>query len=353
MMFIALAAAMMFLQGGNGGFPAVAADSGKIHVVWQDDTEGNHEIYYSHSIDSGSFTQALNISRNAGTSDLPRIVAHDRTVDVVWSDTSGGMYQVMLAQSQDGGATFSTARALSDGKGSTGPPDIARHDGQLFVVWDETDNDGETRIVYWDSNGSRRTIAGSNHGLVPSIAVRGKRVVIAWHNDIDYKQHVYVAQSDDFGKSFSEPVLISGDFQRSESASAGIAPSGRCFIAWSDRTSGRAEIFLSMSDSDGKNYSAPKVVASPARESIFPDLQVINDDEIGVAWLARSAIVYVRMSTAGAAKEPARNLANSEGAGVPRLAFSDGIPIVVWKDFGLPRSPIFLSKDKAPGKRVF
>src|SRR5262245_6007320 len=109
MMFIALAAAMMFLQGGNGGFPAVAADSGKIHVVWQDDTEGNHEIYYSHSTDSGSFTPALNISHNPGTSDLPRIVVHEKAVDVVWSDTSGGMYQVMLAQSEDGGQTFGMA----------------------------------------------------------------------------------------------------------------------------------------------------------------------------------------------------------------------------------------------------
>jgi BNR repeat protein len=352
-MFIALAAAMMFLQGGNGGFPAIAADAGRVHVVWQDDTEGNHEIYYSHSTDSGSFTPALNISHNPGTSDLPRIVVQDKAVDVVWSDTSGGMYQVMLAQSQDGGQTFGAARALSDGKGSSGPPDIARQDGQLFVVWDETDNDGGTRIVYWDSTGSRRAIAGSNHGLVPSVAVRGKRVVIAWHNDIDYKQHVYVAQSNDFGKSFSEPVLVSGDFQRSETASVGIAPGGRCFIAWSDRTSGRSEIFVSMSDSDGENYSAPKVVASPARESTFPDLQVINDDEIAIAWLARGAIVYARMSAAGAEKEPARNLANSESAGVPRLAFSDGIPIVVWKDFGLPRSPIFISRDKAPGKRLF
>jgi hypothetical protein len=354
MILTALAAALMFLQaGGNGGFPAVAADAGKIHVVWQDDAEGNHEIYYSHSTESGSFTSALNISHNAGTSDLPRIVAHDKAVAVVWSDTSDGMYQIMLAESADGGEKFSMARTLSDGKATTGPPDVAWQDGRLFVVWDETDDSGETRVVYWDSNGSRRTIAGSSHGFVPSVALRGKRVVIAWHNDLDYKQHVYVVQSDDLGKSFSDPVVISGDFQRSETPSVGIAPSGRSFIAWSDRTSGRSEIFVSMSDSDGKNYSAPKVLASPERESIFPDLQVINDDDIAVAWLARGSIVYTRMSAAGVPKETARNLTNSDGAGVPRLAFSEGIPIVVWKDFGLPRSPIFISKDRARGRQLF
>src|SRR5688572_6108250 len=129
-----VAVALLFLQA--GGFPSVAAESGKIHVVWQDDSETNPEILYSHSNENGTFSVPLNISRNSGISDLPRVVVHDKSVSVAWSDMSSGTYQVMLARSEDGGNSFGQAQVLSDGSAITGPPDIVWQDGRLFVVWD-------------------------------------------------------------------------------------------------------------------------------------------------------------------------------------------------------------------------
>ena len=353
MSFTTFVLVMIFLQGAAGGFPSVAADAGTIHVVWQDDSAGNAEVYYSHSTGSDSFATPLNISRNPGISDLPRVVVHENSVSVVWSDTSTGTYQVMLAQSEDGGSSFGPARTLSDGLASTGPPDVAFQDGRLYVVWDETENDGENRIIYWDSDGSRRTISGGSRGLVPSIAVRGGRLIVAWHTEFEYKQRVYAVQSDDSGHSFSQPVLISPELEQSVTPSVSIAPNGRGFIAWSDRTSGKSEIFLASTDRDGHNYSVPRVIASSARESIFPAIQMITDDDIAIAWTTRNSIIYARISAAGEAKEPARALANSDTAGVPRLAVDAGRQIVVWKDWGASRAQIFISKDKAPGKLLF
>src|SRR5262249_28426976 len=97
--------ALMFLPSA-GGFPSVAAEAGTIHLVWQDDPDGNADIYYSHSTPNGAFTAPLNLSRNAGVSDLPRVVARENSVNVVWSDATDGMYHVMLAQSDDGGRSF-------------------------------------------------------------------------------------------------------------------------------------------------------------------------------------------------------------------------------------------------------
>lgn len=346
---------MLFLQGGAGGFPSVAAEGGTIHVVWQDDSAGNGEIYYSHSAPSGSFTTPLNISRNSGISDLPRVVAHQNTVSIVWSDTSSGKYQVMLALSEDGGDSFGPGRVLSDGRASTGPPDIASQDSRLFVVWDETGDDGESRIVRWDSTQPSQVVAGSNRGFVPSIAIQGRRVIIAWHTDFEYKQRVYAVQSEDAGESFSEPILVSGDLQQSVTPSVTIAADGRSFIAWSDRTAGVSEIFLSSSDKDGQNYSPPKVISPRTREaeSIFPVIRIVDDDDIEVAWATRNSIVSSRISAAAEPKEWARTLAVSDTAGVPRLAVNDGHPIVVWKDFRAGQSQIFISTDRAAGKSLF
>jgi hypothetical protein len=346
-----VAVALMFLQA--GGFPSVAAESGKIHVVWQDDSETNPEILYSHSNDNGTFSVPLNISRNSGISDLPRVVVHDKSVSVVWSDMSSGTYQVMLARSEDGGNIFGQAQVLSDGSAITGPPDIAWQDGRLFVVWDETNSDGDTRVIYWNSAGSRRAIGGSEGGLVPSIAVRGRRVIVAWHTDVEYKRRVHAVLSDDSGESFSKPMLLSADIQSAVNPAAAISPSGRVFVAWSASANGLPEIFLAASDTDGLNFSPPKLLSLRGREAIFPSIQVIEDDDIAIAAASRGFIVHARVSASGEPREPVRTSLASDEAGVPRVAVDNGRPIIVWKDLRGGQSQIFMFKDNAVSRLEF
>jgi hypothetical protein len=341
------------LQSGTGAFPAVAADAGKIHVVWQDGREGKDEIYYSQSNENGSFTAPINISHTPGVSDLPRVVASKNSVSVVWSDSSTGPYQIMLAQSEDGGKTFSPPRTLSDGMSSTGPPDIASDQGKIFVVWDETQQDGERRIMYWNSTAAARNIAGDKGGFEPSIALRGQRVIVAWHTDVDYMQRVFAALSDDGGQSFSTPVFVSAGLERAVSASAAIGPDGRCVIAWSDQGSGKSDVFVSASDKSGKNYSAPRPIAVRLPESIFPVIQIIGDDDIAVAWTTRTSIIYAHTSVEGYLKETSRTLTTSGNVSAPRLAMDAMHPIVVWSESRGGQSQIAISKDKASGELLF
>jgi hypothetical protein len=347
-----LLATLFLQQGGGSGFPAVAADEGTIHVVWQDDVDGNQEILYSRSTANGSFTRPLNISRNPGISDLPRVAVRKNVVSVVWSDMSTGIYQVMLAQSQDGGTNFAPARTLSDGRASTGPPDIVCPDEHCLVVWDETDNDGENRIVCWDSSGDRRSIPGSAGGFVPSIAAQGRRVVVAWHTERNYKRQVYLVHSDDSEKSFSEPVLISADLEQSQSPSVSIAPNGRVFVAWSDASNGKSEIFISSSETTGENFSPPAAIGSRAGESILPSVKVVDDDSVVLAWTTRTAIVSATMSTARELKDPPTSLTNTGSSSVPRLAVDGSHSIIVWGDFRDRALRIFVSKDNGPAQPI-
>jgi len=82
---------------GSSGGPAIATDpSGNIHVVWSDKTPGNSEIYYKRSTDGGSTWQSTKrLTWNSGDSRRP-VVATDSggNIHVVWEDDSPGNLEI-------------------------------------------------------------------------------------------------------------------------------------------------------------------------------------------------------------------------------------------------------------------
>ena len=59
---------------GKSWHPAVSIDSfGSLHLVWKDDTPGNNEIYYKTSTDAGATWLTERLSWNPGSSDNPDI----------------------------------------------------------------------------------------------------------------------------------------------------------------------------------------------------------------------------------------------------------------------------------------
>ena len=87
---------------GNSFQPTIAVDSaGNINVVWGDDTPGNHDVYFSRSLDDGStWTAFLNISNNAGNSYYPAVgVDSTGNINIVWQDYTPGNGEIHFAGS--------------------------------------------------------------------------------------------------------------------------------------------------------------------------------------------------------------------------------------------------------------
>jgi hypothetical protein len=80
---------------GDSRFPAIAMDSSDtIHVVWEDDTPGNWEIYYKKSTDNGtSWSAARRLTWTLGDSHRPAMaIDSSDIIHVFWDDdTPGGM----------------------------------------------------------------------------------------------------------------------------------------------------------------------------------------------------------------------------------------------------------------------
>jgi hypothetical protein len=97
--------------------PAIATDSSNaVHVVWRDDMPNNYyEIYYKRSTDGGTtWSAAQRLTWNSAGSQNPAVtVGPDDAVHVVWEDSSPGNGDIYYKRSTDGGATWAAAQRLT------------------------------------------------------------------------------------------------------------------------------------------------------------------------------------------------------------------------------------------------
>jgi hypothetical protein len=124
--------------------------SGDIHVVWDDDTPGNKEIYYRKSTDGGdTWTASKRITWTPGAS-LSAAIAIDPTgyLHVVWYEDVSGNKEIYYSQSTDGGVSWSPGQRLTWNSGSSTFPAIsANTSGNVHVVWSDY-TPGNVEVYY-------------------------------------------------------------------------------------------------------------------------------------------------------------------------------------------------------------
>jgi len=124
---------------GQSASPSLAVDSsGNPHVVWQDETPGNNEIYYRKSTDGGStWAASQKLSWNSGSSQEPGIaIDSSGNLQLVWTDNTPGNFEVYHRESSDGGVAWTVSKKLSSTSGySYGPVIKAGLSGSLHVFW--------------------------------------------------------------------------------------------------------------------------------------------------------------------------------------------------------------------------
>ena len=133
--------------------PAVAVSDNIVHVVWDDDTDGDFDILYRRFVDGGrTFPNIIkNLSGNAGTSVTPSIAISDNNVHVVWTDNAPGNNDILYRRFINGGDVFpNIIKNLSSNDGFSELPTVAASANNVFVVW-EDNSPGRFDILYIDS----------------------------------------------------------------------------------------------------------------------------------------------------------------------------------------------------------
>jgi hypothetical protein len=85
----------------KGKLPDNGITEDVVYLVWQDDTPGNSEIFFSVSRDSGTtFSEPENISNNPSFSNDAHIAAVGRNVYITWMDNPARHWDILFVRGQ-------------------------------------------------------------------------------------------------------------------------------------------------------------------------------------------------------------------------------------------------------------
>jgi S1-C subfamily serine protease len=284
--------------------PDIAAFQQNVYIVWTDNSQGNFDIFFTKSTDSGNtFSKPINISNTHGISYFPRIAINtNKTVYIVWTDNSQGNYNILFAKSTDGGSTFTKPIALGNTKGVSNFPSIATsEDGTVYVVWSHknntdfdpsnTQNQTQTYDVFFvksldGGNIFSQAVNLSNdpsNSVSPVVGVsKDHEVYVLWSDNSIGTYETFLVRSGDRGNTFSRPSVISGNHALSISPYVSL-DCANVFAVWSDNTYGNSRIFFTKSSDNGSTFNMPV--------DINVDTGIAGDPQISYNYEA--AILYV------------------------------------------------------------
>jgi hypothetical protein len=120
--------------------PAITADSSNhIHVVWKEYKHGVPEIYYKRSTDGGATWTTERLTWSSGLTDFPAItVDSSNHIHMVWQDSTPGNFEIYYRRSTNGGDTWGSVRRLTWTSGLSNSPEIAvDSSNHIHVVWSD------------------------------------------------------------------------------------------------------------------------------------------------------------------------------------------------------------------------
>ena len=111
-----------------------------VHIVWHDERDENKEIYYKRSANGGSsWGQDIRLTNNSAVSSKPCVaVSPQGEVHVVWQDNRNGQHQIFYKRSADDGMTWGNDIKLAKTPGTSLNPSIAVSDslaGRVHLIW--------------------------------------------------------------------------------------------------------------------------------------------------------------------------------------------------------------------------
>jgi hypothetical protein len=66
------------------------------YIVWQDNIDGNHDIFYTKGNTNGiSIDKPINVSNNIGISECPSIAISTSAIHMIWEDDTTGNHEVL------------------------------------------------------------------------------------------------------------------------------------------------------------------------------------------------------------------------------------------------------------------
>ena len=280
---------------GDSYEPAIAIDSSDtLHVVWDSDSSGNYEIYYKRSSDGGlNWSAAKGLTGTSGWSEYPAItIDSNNVIHVVWQDDTPGNLEIYYRRSSDGGLNWSTAQRLTWTSGSSEYPAIAISSiHTIQVVWKDR-TPGNYEIYYKQStNGgttwgpAKKLISTSGESHDPAIAIDSSNAIqVVWSDETPGNYEIYYKRSPDGGTTWGPLQRLTWTAGMSEYSAIAIGSDNIIHVIWDDDTPGNFEIYHKKSTDGGATWSAAQRLTWTAGSSLVAALAMDSSNSAHIVW---------------------------------------------------------------------
>jgi ethanolamine utilization microcompartment shell protein EutL len=320
----------------------VAADGDAVHVAWFDERDSNQEIYYKRSTDGGAtWGPDTRLTTAAGISWYPAIAAASGRVHVTWYEDRDGNWEIYYKRSTDGGETWGPDTRWTNDIYRSANPCIAATGQYVHAVWDDR-RMGYPEIYYKRSTDGGATFAADSifkemlsPATLPSVAASGTGVHVVWFDTRTPQGDVYYERSADNGVHWSSEQRLTGT--GGTSASPVIAAAGaNVYTAWQDSRHGSPELYFRRSTDGGASWQSEVRLTTDTVPSLHPSLAV-SGPYVHLTWEdsrdGNSEIYYRRSTDAGATWSTDTNLSNMWlNSQAPSVAVGGSRVSVVWMD---------------------
>ncbi len=271
-----------------------------LHVVWFDARDGRTQLYYMQLDPEGAKVVEDRALLRVGTEQEVAIAMDGRgDLHVVWNAIAAPgelqwNWELHHSKLSSTGEPLVSDRTVATSRGSIGYPDVALDlGGNVHVVWPEGTSARE-RVMYAQLDGSGRTVAGPLEvaGTVSSAArdiavgVDGNdRLQVVWSQGVQENADLWWCALSPGGEPIGDPVQLTDVRGDSRDPQLALSARGEPRIAWSDRRSGNAEVYLKVGnrpssgvdlavEAGGVTFDPP----SPAASEQVSVLAVVRND---------------------------------------------------------------------------
>ena len=329
----------------NNGW-RIAANGDVVHAVWADDGDGNLEIYYKRSVDGGiTWGPDLRVTSNTAESHHPSVSVSGSVLHVVWQDNRDGNFEIYYKRSTDGGIGWGGDTRLTNDSAESRYPSAAVSGQAIHVVWYDS-RDGNEEIYY-----KRSTDGGSSWGTdtrlsndpawstFASVSVSGSVVLVVWADLRDAGWEIYYKRSADGGISWGPETRLTYSIRWAEYPSVSVSGSV-VHVVWQDDRHTTEEVYYIRSTDGGASWGAETRLTNNTAWSLRPCVSV-SGSVVHVVWHdyrdGNAEIYYKRSPDGGSSWEADTRLtSNSAYSENPSVSASGSPPNggvhVVWQD---------------------
>jgi hypothetical protein len=274
----------------------------EFYVVWQTRrADGGSALRFSRSMNWGeSFSKAIDVAASAPAQSFYTMsVSPQGTIYLSWLSSSA----VYIARSTDRGASFQPpVRITENDSCPCCRPSISfTGDRNVHVAWRRVVDDNIRDIFLSTSSDGGDTwkpgvrVAEDNWKLNgcphsgAATAVLGKRLFVAWTTVRDSKGQLYLAWSDDAGRTFSPRVKLGDEVVDPNHSHLALAGPGRLAIVFQGRAPGRNQGWGPVNawyrevDASGQ-VSGLQQLGNAGKSASYPFAAFEDPGRIFVAW---------------------------------------------------------------------